>query len=122
MPKIYFLDLGLRNVIIKNLEAPEKRADVGKLAENFIFTQFEYKRDIDTEINFWRTKSGSEIDFVIRRGRGIDLYEIKYAMPAKKSKLAAFAFFGKKYDYNKAFMVTSSVDKKENNTIPFWEI
>lgn len=122
MPKIYFLDLGLRNVIIKNLEIPEKRADIGKLAENFIFTQFEYKKDIDTEINFWRTKSGSEIDFVVRRGQNIDLYEVKYAMPAKKSKLAAFTFFGKKYDYNKAFMVTSSVDKKENNAIPFWDI
>ena len=122
MPKIYFLDLGLRNAIMKNLEALEERADVGKLAENFVFAQLEYKKDMETEINFWRTKSGAEIDFVVRRGQKLDLYEVKYAGAAGKRQPAAIASFGKKYDYRQAFIVTSAVDKKNNNFIPFWEV
>lgn len=113
--------MGLRNIIARNLEALEKRNDAGKLAENFIFAQFEYGRDIGTEINFWRTKSGAEIDFVVRRERGVDLYEVKYAAGTKERKTAAMMSFGKKYGYNQAFIATSSVDKKKNSLVPFWQ-
>lgn len=122
MPKVYFLDLGLRNMIVKNLESLEERADIGKLAENFVFTQFEYRKDIETEINFWRTKSGAEIDFVVRQGRKFNLYEVKYAGAVKKCQPAVITSFEKKYNYHKAFVVTSSINKKSNGYIPFWEI
>ena len=97
------------------------RKNKGFLApKNYIIRDLE--KDIETEINFWRTKSGAEIDFVVRRGQKLDLYEVKYAGAAGKRQPAAIASFGKKYDYRQAFVVTGAVDKKNNNFIPFWEV
>ena len=40
MSKIYFIDTGLRNIIIKNMSAPNERVDAGALIENSILSQF----------------------------------------------------------------------------------
>ncbi len=60
-PKAYFFDTGLRNYAINDFNKLENRLDKGFLYENFIATQF---IKYDMEINFWRTKSDSEVDFV----------------------------------------------------------
>ncbi len=58
-PKIYFVDLGLRNVIINNFSI--ERTDRGAMYENLIYTEFLKK---GKTLNYWRTKSGAEVDFV----------------------------------------------------------
>ncbi len=74
MPKLYMMDLGLRNAILKNYSSLIDRADVGKLYENYIFRYF-----TDTlstaEIRYWRTQSGQEIDFIIDDQHA---YEVKW--------------------------------------------
>lgn len=61
-PKMYFFDTGLRNYALGYFARLENRADKGFLYENFIFNQLT-KQDIT--VNFWRTKSGAEVDFVV---------------------------------------------------------
>ncbi|HHD92635.1 MAG TPA: ATP-binding protein [Candidatus Portnoybacteria bacterium] len=122
MPKIYFLDLGLRNMILRNFRDLDKRADTGKLAENFVFNQFEYNKDIETEINFWRTKSGAEIDFVVQTSKGINLYEVKYAKSVKRAETAATNSFGKKYKFNQVFILTGGKVPKNKNCLNFWNM
>ena len=39
MDKIYFYDLGIRNILIDNLKPIKDRDDVGKLFENFLITE-----------------------------------------------------------------------------------
>ncbi len=58
-PKIYFIDYGLRNVILDNFSA--NRPDKGALYENLIFS--EYLKN-EKELKYWRTKSGAEVDFI----------------------------------------------------------
>ncbi|NOX18139.1 MAG: ATP-binding protein, partial [Chlorobi bacterium] len=58
-PKIYFIDYGLRNVILDNFSA--ERPDKGALYENLIFA--EYLKN-EKELKYWRTKSGAEVDFI----------------------------------------------------------
>lgn len=81
MPKIYFYDLGLRNALINNFEAVEARGDAGALFENFIileFLKYNYYGNFGYEFNFWRTKSGSEVDLVISKpGHEIIAIEVK---------------------------------------------
>ncbi|MFH1896355.1 MAG: ATP-binding protein [bacterium] len=74
-PKIYFRDLGLRNAVLDNFSALEKRADAGFLAENFAFLQLsgKYKK-----VNFWRSKAKAEADFVVIKGDSFSVVEVKY--------------------------------------------
>jgi len=70
MPKIYFYDTGLRNALINNFEPIEGRGDAGQLFENFIvseFLKYNYYGNFGYSFNFWRTKSGSEIDLVLSK-------------------------------------------------------
>jgi len=70
MPKIYFYDTGLRNALINNFEPVETRGDAGQLFENFIvseFLKYNYYGSFGYNFNYWRTKSGSEIDLVLNK-------------------------------------------------------
>ncbi len=74
MPKVYLMDLGLRNAILKNYNPLPDRDDVGKLYENYIYR---YLADTfpQSEINYWRTQSGQEVDFILDGKRA---YEVKW--------------------------------------------
>lgn len=65
--KIYFYDLGIRNVIIDNLKPLSFRNDIGQLWENYLITErkkyLSYK-NILASAYFWRTYTGAEIDYV----------------------------------------------------------
>jgi hypothetical protein len=64
MPKVYFLDLGLRNFFAGNFDSFDFREDKGKLLENAVYRQLIEKYD-KTEIRFWRTADKKEVDFVV---------------------------------------------------------
>jgi predicted AAA+ superfamily ATPase len=59
-PEVFFLDLGLRNVIIKNFSLLEDRVDKGAMLENYVFREL-----IERDIKYYRTKNGAEVDFII---------------------------------------------------------
>lgn len=122
MPKIYFIDQGLRNIVLKRLEPLTERFDQGQLAENFVFSQIEYAKEPDTELNFWRTKAGAEIDFVVSRAGKLFLYEVKYNKSATAKLSAAVKSFASKYSYEKAYLVSGKTDGRQDNLLPFWEI
>ncbi|MDP2925582.1 MAG: ATP-binding protein [Nanoarchaeota archaeon] len=73
-PKIYFLDNGFRNIVIKNFQPLENRTDIGELNENFIASELT-KTGIDTK--YWRTKAGAEVDFIIEKNGEIIPIEVK---------------------------------------------
>lgn len=64
MPKIYFNDLGMRNVLLNQFPEIETRIDKGELIENYLFTRLRDTCPID-DIRFWRTADGNEVDFVV---------------------------------------------------------
>jgi predicted AAA+ superfamily ATPase len=82
MPKVYFNDLGLRNVLVNYFSPIEQRADKGALLENYVYRSLADKLDND-KIKFWRTADGNEVDFVLeesnKQGRAI---EVKFNLPA----------------------------------------
>lgn len=82
MPKIYFLDTGLRNYIAGNLALfPEERGDVGKIAENHVFTEYQKALKDLEKLHFWRTQTGTEIDFIYYKNEQ-EFYpvEVKYSI------------------------------------------
>jgi predicted AAA+ superfamily ATPase len=78
MPKVYFNDLGFRNMLLNNFQQINERADKGALIENYCFIRLRQLYDTDN-INFWRNKEKIEIDFIVsemyNKGQAI---EVKY--------------------------------------------
>jgi predicted AAA+ superfamily ATPase len=64
MPKVYFNDLGMRNILLNQFQEVESRIDRGELIENYVFTRLRDSYPID-DIRFWRTAEGNEVDFVV---------------------------------------------------------
>ncbi len=64
MPKIYFNDLGLRNILINYFAPLDLRIDKGALLENYVYLHLAqtYSKE---QIKFWRTADGNEVDFII---------------------------------------------------------
>lgn len=91
MPKVYFNDLGLRNMALNRFFDFEVREDKGALIENYVYNRLSDLYDEDT-VRFWRTADKNEVDFVISTSFGQGLaYEVKMnCKPAKDKSLRKF--------------------------------
>ncbi|OYT29740.1 AAA family ATPase [Thermoplasmatales archaeon ex4572_165] len=69
-PKLYFVDTGLRNIIAKKFDV---NLD-GKLFENYVLTEL---LKIGFSPKYWRTKTKTEVDFVIEKENNIIPIEVK---------------------------------------------
>ena len=79
MPKVYFNDLGLRNILLKQFGNVNDRLDKGHLIENYTYTRLRNLYTNDS-LNFWRTADGNEVDFIIEKTLNKGLaYEVKYS-------------------------------------------
>jgi predicted AAA+ superfamily ATPase len=117
-PKLYFLDLGLRNIMLKNMLEYGKRDDIGKLAENFVFTELERA---GKSIRYWHTKSGAEVDFVLEEQGGIVPVEVK--MGGSKALGRSFYSFIRTYKPEKALVITlDELSKKVVNGTTVYSI
>jgi predicted AAA+ superfamily ATPase len=88
MPKLYFMDTGIRNIIVGDLNSLEGRRDSGSLVENSVFLMLLTGKGPLEEIYYWRTKAGAEMDFVLKEeGESLRGYEVKYR-PFKKAKIS----------------------------------
>ncbi|MEK7458330.1 MAG: DUF4143 domain-containing protein, partial [Patescibacteria group bacterium] len=66
--KLYFYDLGIRNILIQDFRDLELRQDKGGVFENFIISELEKIRKLqNAKINtyFYREYGGKEVDIVI---------------------------------------------------------
>ena len=78
IPKVYFLDTGLRNILLQNAVGLSKRPDAGSLVENYVYVKLKNITEDTVKINFWRTKAGAEVDFVLRYEGEIVPIEVKF--------------------------------------------
>jgi len=93
--KIYFWDTGVRNAILNEFSTNPLRSDIGHLWENWIVAEFAKQNMLAGQIKnlyFWRSRTGSEVDLVVKEGEKISAYEIKW-----KDKKAASRAFTAKY-------------------------
>ena len=79
--KIYFVDTGLRNMLINNLNPPELRTDIGNLWENFVIAErMKYNGNHGACPNtwFWRSHQQQEVDYLEEAGGALNGWEIKW--------------------------------------------
>lgn len=113
-PKIFFIDNGFRNVVVKDFQSIANRQDKSSLYENFIASEI-IKAGFD--VKYWRTKSRAEVDFVIEKnGKPIPV-EVKSEL--KRPKITkSFASFIERYK-PKAKIIFSNSLFSEKNKIKF---
>lgn len=89
--KIYFCDTGVRNAVLENFLALDRRDDVGALFENYLVCERRKHNNVTrrkVRTYFWRTTTPSdgEIDFIEESADGaVAAYEFKWN-PAKAAK------------------------------------
>jgi predicted AAA+ superfamily ATPase len=87
--KLYFYDLGIRNILVKDFRELDLRPDKGGVFENFIVSELEKKRKnikAQTTMYFYREYSGQEVDIVLEDyHKNYTCLEIK-ANPKRQSK------------------------------------
>ena len=98
-PKIYFIDTGLRNVIIGNYRTELD----GRLFENYVFTEL-IKLDLLHKINYWRTKAKAEVDFIVKNNEEIIPIEVKLHAEPNKIERSLRSFI-KRYRPKRAIVV-----------------
>ena len=79
--KIYFWDLGIRNLLIGNLAQVENRTDAGALWENFVIAERLKRNSYNgsfAQYWFWRTQQQKEIDYLEEVNGQLDAYEFKW--------------------------------------------
>lgn len=91
MPKIYFIETGLRNFFKNDFRPLLERDDKGQLLENAVFRQLADSCDAD-EIKFWRTIDQKEVDFIVN---GKLALEVKWQL--KNLPISSYRFFIKRY-------------------------
>lgn len=66
--KLFFYDLGIRNILVKDFRELDLRPDKGGVFENFIISEMEKRRKnlhINQCMYFYREYSGQEVDLVL---------------------------------------------------------
>ncbi len=85
--KYYFMDVGLRNALIRNFNPLNLRPDRGDLFENWlVIEKIKKAANLEKPANFyfWRTYNQQEIDLIEERGGKLVGYEIKWKSKAVK--------------------------------------
>jgi uncharacterized protein len=96
--KIYFIDTGIRNALINNLNPFSLRNDIGVLWENFLIVERIKNNSnnfLGKNIYFWRTHQKEEVDLIEKSANNISAYEFKWKN--KKSREKAPKAFSDKY-------------------------
>lgn len=77
--KVYFFDTGVRNSLLSNFAALNKRNDSGALFENVVYLHLLQQYD-KNHVFYLRTISDNEIDFICQTNEGeLNAYEAKYS-------------------------------------------
>jgi predicted AAA+ superfamily ATPase len=108
MPKVYFVDAGLRNFSLRDFRRFLEGPDKGKLLENFVFTVL--VRRSEGGVNFWRTKDKAEVNFVVRDYLGnVIPIEVKALSLGDFRIPNGLRSFIKRYRPKRAFVVNLSM-------------
>jgi len=111
--KFYLFDVGVAGTITGRHIEQERGADFGKAFEHFLLMELTAHNsyyEIDYDINFWRTKSGLEVDFVL--GGGEIAIEVKGASRIENKDLNPLNAFIEIYSPRKALVVCNEKEER----------
>lgn len=117
-PKYYLFDVGVAGFVTKRRLLEEKGRDFGKAFEHFLLLEISAYRsykNLDFRINFWRTKSGLEVDFIL--GDGETALEVKGSNNIDPRDLKGLYAFVEEHSPKRAIVVTNEKEKRVHGKI-----
>ena len=116
--KFYLFDVGVAGILADRWLHQEKGESFGRAFEHFMLMQIvahsSYK-ELDYGINFWRTKSGLEVDFIL--GRGEVAIEVKGTSRVDTRDLKPLYAFTEEYSPRKAIVVCNETARRIHGDI-----
>ncbi len=116
--KYFLFDVGVAGRLTKRHLSEEKGAEFGKAFEHFILMEivaYRSYKDRDFRINFWRTKSGLEVDYVI--GDGETAIEVKSTDNIDVRNLKGLFAFMDTYSPKRSIVVCNEKEKRIHSKI-----
>ncbi len=112
-PKFYLFDVGVAGAITKR-RIPEMRGEsFGRAFEHFLFMEIAAHSsysELNYDINYWRTKSGLEVDFIL--GGGEAALEVKGQSRVDNRALRPLSAFRDEYSPKKALVVCNEREER----------
>lgn len=106
--KLYFYDLGIRNILVQDFRDLELRPDKGGVFENFVISELEKMRRLTNAkvtMYFYREYGGKEVDIVLVDYKKnytaievkVDMGQVKdiFPVPHRRETINATDYFGK---------------------------
>ncbi len=99
-PKLYFYDTGLASYLleIKSENQVINHYAKGSLFENLVISDIKksfFNKGISQNIYFWRNNIGNEIDCIIQKTTGLNIFEIKSSKTINNDFLKGLKYFEK---------------------------
>ncbi len=117
-PKFYLFDVGVAGALTQRDIAEPRGEQFGRAFEHFIYMEILAYRsygDLAYPINFWRTKSGLEVDFVLAHGEVA--IEVKGAGRVSEPDLHALRSFAEEFKPRHALLVCSEREERVTGTV-----
>lgn len=119
-PKFYFFDAGvyraLRPRSIKDSESEVNGAGLEGLVAQHLMAWKDYTAE-KHEINFWRTRSGVEVDFIVFGVLGFWAIEVKNADKVRSEDLRSLIAFQEDYPEAKALLLYRGKERLLKNNV-----
>lgn len=115
MPKVYFIDPGIRNSLLTDFREIGIRNDAGELFENIVFLNLLRKQNALSQIKYWKSKNYQELDFIRIENTDVTAYEVKLGK-SLNNNLRSFLHL---YPEARGFMVRYDYRFREDE-LPAW--
>ena len=119
-PKFYWFDAGIYRSMRPSgpLDRPEEieGAALEGLVAQHLRAWIDYS-DTDCRLSFWRTKSGSEVDFIVYGSDGFWAIEVKHSASVRSSDLRGLRAFREDYPQAKARLLYLGSESLEMDEI-----
>jgi len=112
-PKFYLFDVGVAGAMTKRSISEERGELFGRAFEHFIFTEIvahSSYSELDYGINYWRTRAGYEVDFIL--GEGEVALEVKGQSSVDNRDLRPLKAFIEEFATKKALVVCNEKEER----------
>ncbi|MGE3609957.1 MAG: ATP-binding protein [Bacteriovoracaceae bacterium] len=119
--KFYFFDNGVLNAFVKRKSLTEKTKEYGDLFEHFIFLElkaYQLLNRADWELEFWRTHTQDEVDFIL--GKGEVIIEVKATSNPKLEHFVGLKKFAKDHKCKRSILVCQAKEKSIEGNIQIY--
>jgi predicted AAA+ superfamily ATPase len=112
-PKVFLVDTGIRNALVRDFRPLDERQDAGATLENWVYGELVKNVGPSAQVRYWRTRSGAEVDFVVDDGSTPIGLEVKAAALRRPQLSRSARSFIEAYQPRRFLVVNRELEHEE---------